>query len=47
MDERTEKSKNGLYKKRKEKKSGGREGVERWTGAFSYLMGMQQLNPSE
>lgn len=44
MDERTEKSKNGLYKKRKEKR---REGVERWTGAFSYLMGMQQLNPSE
>lgn len=46
MDERTEKSKNGLYKKKKKEKQ-GREGVERWTGAFSYLMGMQQLNPSE
>lgn len=45
MDERTEKSKNGLYKKKKKEKR--REGVERWTGAFSYLMGMQQLNPSE
>lgn len=45
MDERTKKSKNGLYKKKKKRKAG--EGVERWTGAFSYLMGMQQLNPSE
>lgn len=45
MDERTKSQRTAYIKKKKEKQ--GREGVERWTGAFSYLMGMQQLNPSE
>lgn len=44
---REQKSQRTAYIKKKKRKEKRREGVERWTGAFSYLMGMQQLNPSE